>query len=202
MCSIAVSPQAGYRCAAVGATVPDSAIFRFPMLSLAQLSEQLAPAMLVGNRPLGLGALIEVYESNYAGLWRLFGYALREPGWHVSHSPVNGELHLGVERKSSFTIVLRMTYLFPEEGNSRPEPDLIVNLYEDARVAEVAHWSQRYGRCGVQPGTFVDCWRRNRVLGKWLEFLADSHHGPVQPRPARPPIQFRELAAVAGDEAA
>jgi len=68
------------------------------MLPLAQASEQLAPAMLLGNRPLGLGALIEMYESNYAGLWRLFGYALREPGWHVSHSPVNGELHLEVER--------------------------------------------------------------------------------------------------------
>ncbi len=172
------------------------------MLPLAQASEQLAPAMLLGNRPLGLGALIEMYESNYAGLWRLFGYALREPGWHVSHSPVNGELHLEVERKSAFTTVLRMTYLFPEDGHSRPEPDLVVHLCEDARVAEVARWSQRYGNGDAEPGTFAHCWRRNRVLGKWLEFLADSHHGPVRPRSARPPFQFSELVAVAGDEAA
>ncbi len=172
------------------------------MLSLSQVSEQLAPAMLLGNRPLGLGALIEIYESNYAGLRRLFGYALREPGWHVSHSPVNGELHLEVERQSPFTTVLRMTYLFPEDGDSRPEPDLIVNLYEDARVAEVARWSQRYGNSAARPGTFADCWRRNRVLGKWLEFLMDSHHGPLRPRPARPPFQFRELVAPAGEEAA
>ena len=172
------------------------------MLSLAQVSEQLAPAMLLGNRPLGLGALIEMYESNYAGLRRLFGYALREPGWHVSHSPVNGELHLEVERRSAFTTVLRMTYLFPEEGHSRPEPDLVVNLYEDARVAEVACWSQCYGDGDAEPATFADCWRRNRVLGKWLEFLTDAHHGAVQPRAARPPFQFRELVAVTGDETA
>lgn len=172
------------------------------MLSLAKVSQQLAPAMLLGNRPLGLGALIEIYESNYAGLWRLFGHALRQPGWHVSHSPVNGELHLEVERKSAFTTVVRMTYLFPEQGDTRPEPDLIVHLYEDARVAEVAFWAQRYGACGAAPGTFADSWRRNRVLGKWLEFLTDSHHGPVRPRPSRPPFQFRELVAVTGEEGA
>ena len=160
--------------------------------------------MLLGNRPLGLGALIEIYESNYAGLWRLFGHALSEPGWHVSHSPVNGELHLEVECRSAFTTVLRMTYLFPEDGHSppEPEPDLVVNLYRDARVAEVACWSARYGASGAQPGSFAACWRRNRVLGKWLEFLTDSHHGPVQSRSSQPPVQCRELAAVAGEESA
>ncbi len=172
------------------------------MLSLTQVAEQLPSAMLLGNRPLGLGALIEMYESNYAGLSRLFGYALQQPGWHVSHSPVNGELHLEVERKSRFTTILRMTYLFLEKGDAQPEPDLVVNLYEDARVAEVACWSRRYGACEAPPGTFAACWRRNRVLGKWLEFLADAHHGPVQPRRSRPPSQFRELVAVSGEEAA
>ena len=159
------------------------------MLTLARVSEQLAPAMLLGNRPLGLGALIDMYERNYAGIWRQFGHALREPGWHVSHSPVNGELHIEVERRSAFTTVLRMTYLFPDEGDSEAEPDLIVNLYDDARVAEVVHWSQRYGACCEAPGGFADCWRRNCVLGKWLQFLVDSHHGPVQARTAgRPPL--------------
>ena len=159
--------------------------------------------MLLGNRPLGLGALIDMYERNHACLWRLFGHALRTPGWHVSHSPVNGELHLEVEHRSAFTIVLRMTYLFPGEGDSEAEPDLIVNLYEDARVAEVAHWSRRYGAFNVARGGFADCWRRNRVLGKWLEFLTDSHHGPVQSRSAaRPPFQCKELLAAAGEEAA
>ncbi|MDE0245600.1 MAG: DUF1249 domain-containing protein [Gammaproteobacteria bacterium] len=173
------------------------------MLALTRVSRQLAPAMLLGNRPLGLGALIDVYERNYAGLWRLFGHALRQPGWHVSHSPVNGELHLEVERRSAFTTVLRMTYLFPDEGDSEAEPDLIVNLYDDARVAEVVHWSQRYGTCCEAPGGFADCWRRNCVLGKWLQFLTDSHHGPVQARTAgRPPFQCRELRAVVREEAA
>ena len=36
------------------------------MLTLARVSEQLAPALLLGNRPLGLGALIDMYERNYA----------------------------------------------------------------------------------------------------------------------------------------
>ena len=172
------------------------------MLTLTRVSQQLAPALLLGNRPLGLGALIDMYERNYAGLWRLFGQALRQPGWHVSHSPVNGELHLEVELRSAFTTVLRMTYLFSDEGNGEPEPDLIVNLYQDARVAEVAHWSQRYGALNAPPKSFADCWRRNRVLGKWLEFLTDSHHGPVQSRStARPPFQCRELLAAVGEEA-
>ena len=161
------------------------------MLTLTGVTQQLAPAMLLGNRPLGLGALIEVYERNYAALWRLFGHALRQPGWHVSHSPVNGELHIEVERRSAFTSVLRMTYLFPEEeGGGEAEPDLIVNLYDDARVAEVVHWSQRYGTCCDTPGGFADCWNRNCVLGKWLQFLADSHHGPMQARVnGRPPFR-------------
>ena len=173
------------------------------MLTLTRVSQQLAPAMLLGNRPLGLGALIDMYERNYAGVWRLFGHALRQPGWHVSHSPVNGELHIEVEPRSAFTTVLRMTYLFPDEGHEEAEPDLIVNLYTDARVAEVVHWSQRYGAGTDAPGGFADCWRRNRVLGKWLEFLTDSHHGPVQARAAaRAPFQCRELLAVAAEEAA
>ena len=172
------------------------------MLTLARVSQQLAPAMLLGNQPLGLGALIDMYERNYAGLWRLFGHALRQPGWHVSHSPVNGELHLEVELRSAFTTVLRMTYLFPQEGDGEPEPDLIVNLYQDARVAEVAYWSQRYGAFQARPRSFTDCWRRNRVLGKWLEFLTDSHHGPVQSRlAAQPPFHCKELLAAAGGEA-
>ena len=158
--------------------------------------------MLLGNRPLGVGALIEMYESNYARLWRLFGYALREPGWHVSHSPVNGALHLEVEQCSAFTTVVRMTYLFAHDGDALAEPDLIVNLYQDARVAEVAYWSPRYGVGDDAAGGFACVWRRNRVLGKWLEFLADSHHGPVRSQPSRPPFQFRELVAVSGDEAA
>lgn len=172
------------------------------MLTLASVSQQLAPAMLLGNRPLGLGALIDLYERNYSGLWRLFGHALREPGWHVSHSPVNGQLHLEVERKSAFTVVLRMTYLFADEGGGEPEPDLVVNLHEDARVAEVTRWSQRYGAFNAVPRSFADCWQRNCVLGKWLEFLADSHHGPVQSRPAaQAPFQCSELRAAAGEEA-
>ena len=116
---------------------------------------------------------------------------------------MNGELHIEVERRSAFTTVLRMTYLFPDDGDSEPEPDLIVNLYEDARVAEVVHWSQRYGACCRTPGGFADCWRRNCVLGKWLDFLSDSHHGPVEARTAaRPPFQCSELLAVEGEEAA
>ena len=95
-----------------------------------------------------------------------------------------------------------MTYLFPREGDGEPEPDLIVNLYQDARVAEVAYWSQRYGAFKSRPCGFTPI--AGGETASWasgLEFLTDSHHGPVQSRlAAQPPFHCKELLAAAGGD--
>ena len=102
------------------------------MLSFAQVSEQLAPAMLLGNRPLGRGRPDRDVRKQLCPVCGGFSATrCREPGWHVSHSPVNGALHLEVERSARpFTTVVRMTYLFAGRWRfALAEPDLIVNLY-------------------------------------------------------------------------
>ncbi|MCC7258232.1 MAG: DUF1249 domain-containing protein [Gammaproteobacteria bacterium] len=133
-------------------------------------------------RPGTLGGLISLYESNFIKLAALLGELDRAPGQFVSHSRQDLSLHLSVEDGSRYTKLLRLTYLFDDADGAIAEPDLVVRLYLDARVAEVAAWAEtrRHATLAALAGLYdreLDRrWACNMVLSKWLDYLLENGH--------------------------
>jgi uncharacterized protein YqiB (DUF1249 family) len=129
------------------------------------------------------GGLVSLYEGNFLKVSTLLGDPRNLPmGAGVSRSPTDCDLHVAVEEGSRYTRLLRLTYLFDEPSGTVADPDLVVRLYLDARVAEVVSWAafhrhetlaalaQHYAR------ELDRRWVRNMVLSKWLDFLLGHGH--------------------------
>jgi len=141
-------------------------------------------------RPVSFVSLMTLYESNYIRLREL----VREPraiaGEQVSRVASDCDLHLAVIERSRYTSVLRLTYLFEDDGGVIAEPDLELRVYHDARLVEAsrcARWQRHAGLASLQSGlsrTLGECWRRNMLLNKWLDYCADRGHRFAQAAPA------------------
>lgn len=149
-------------------------------------------------RPGSFVALMSLYESNRVRLQGLLGESRRLPGRYLSRVPGEADLELVVLEQGSYTTVLALNSLFdtrefpdgpagvapPADGWWR-QPDLEIRLYHDANLAEAS----RLGPTGQHPAlgrlerllpVALDArWRRNILLNKWLEYLADLGHGPA-----------------------
>jgi uncharacterized protein YqiB (DUF1249 family) len=133
-------------------------------------------------RPASFVSLMTLYESNYIRLRRLVPDLEQLAGSMISTVPGDCPLHLQVEERSRYTTTFRLTYFFDEGDEQRADPDLIVRVYHDARLAEVrscARWHQhevlrllRFN-CTQQLG---DRWARNMMLNKWLDYCAERGH--------------------------
>jgi uncharacterized protein YqiB (DUF1249 family) len=134
--------------------------------------------------PASFGGLMTLYEANYIKFMQLVPALSGSKGEFVSHSPNDCDLHLSIEQQSKYTCELRLTYLFADDDHHDVcDPDLVVRIYYDARMAEVCSWinhhrhtvldtlSQQY-RCQLDQR-----WNRNTMLGKWLEYLYERGHG-------------------------
>lgn len=148
----------------------------------------IVPECLV--RPGTLGGLITLYEGNFIKLVALLGDPTRPVGQHVSRSKRDCDLHLSIEDGSRYTRLLRLTYLFEEPAGTVADPDLVVRLYLDARVAEVTAWADfhRHPLLSVLTRQFTReldrRWALNMVLSKWLDYLLDNGHSyPVTGAP-------------------
>ena len=119
-------------------------------------------------RPRSFVGLMSLYDNNYRRLQRLLGGFLPAPG-EALVSRVRGDvaLHIHGLERSRFTHTFRLTYLFEDVR----EPDLIVRVYHDARLAEAMNGA------GMQ-----ERWARNLMLNKWLEYCHERGHrfGPVE----------------------
>ena len=103
-------------------------------------------------------------------------------GSHVSRSPGDCDLHLHIEKHTKYTCELRLTYLFDDEGGLVADPDLVVRVYYDARMAEVRSCinQHRHAMLNVlseECGRELDQrWSRNIMLSKWLDYLYEQRH--------------------------
>jgi uncharacterized protein YqiB (DUF1249 family) len=129
------------------------------------------------------GGLVSLYEGNFIKLRALLGDPGALPfGTGLSRSATDCDLHVSVEEGSRYTRLLRLTYLFDEPSGKVADPDLVVRLYLDARVAEVVSWAgfNRHevlaGLARHYPRELDRRWVRNMVLSKWLDFLLDHGH--------------------------
>lgn len=141
-------------------------------------------------RPGSLGGLMALYEGNFIKLAALVRDPARGSADLVSGSARDLPLHLYIEDGSRYTRIFRLTYRFDEgAGLPVPDPDMLVRVYLDARVAEVLGWAplSRHPRLmalTARYGKNLDRrWAENIVLGKWLDYLLDMGHGFPLPAP-------------------
>jgi uncharacterized protein len=127
--------------------------------------------------------LMTLYEGNYQRLRRLIPELARPPA--RACSMVDGDLDLYLEtlERCPYTTTLRLTYWFESDGAALdPDPDLIVRVYHDARMAEATscrHYHRhRVLRPFLTPGgeEVSRRWSRNLMFHKWLEFCLEHGH--------------------------
>jgi len=132
--------------------------------------------------PGSFGGLMALYESNYLRLIHLLGATRIDARELRSYSADDQDLILTIESSSRYTQLLRLTYLFDEPDGPVADPDLCVRVYFDARMTEVISWAEHHkhsvlrsmhSRVSRQLG---QCWNRNMVLSKWLDFLLERGH--------------------------
>lgn len=138
--------------------------------------------------PKTFAGLMDLYEVNYIRFRQLC------PGLdgisETQISTVEGalNLHLSVLERCKYTTTVSLTYLFQEvQGTIKPEPNLTVRIYHDARQAEVL--SRAY-RCLGREVRIRDLhdgselkwrWSMNRFLYKWLGYCChQGHFFPIQ----------------------
>jgi uncharacterized protein YqiB (DUF1249 family) len=134
-------------------------------------------------RPGSFTGLMTLYESNYIKLSTLTS----EFDWSscstISSSRRDSDLHAQLMRREAYTTTLKLTYWFEEAGGLMvPDPDLIVRIYHDARLAEAAasrdrHTHHKLRELAEHGGSELDRrWRINMMLNKWLDYLFDVGH--------------------------
>ncbi len=164
----------------------------------------IADSMIVPEcayRPGSFTGLMSLYESNYIKLSQLIDDFESFPEAHaslaISSSDEDCDLHLAVKRRRPYTTTLKLTYLFAPEapeapaacqGEPEPDPDLLVNIYHDARLVEarrarVGLVSTMFGANSPAWSSELDWrWRDNMLLNKWLDYLIlRGHQFSVQP---------------------
>jgi uncharacterized protein len=126
-------------------------------------------------RPRSFAALMSLYESNYIRLGWLTGDPSKLEGRHRSTVAGDCDLLLSVRERGPYTTILQLTYLIDEAGGRIERPDMCVRVYHDARLAEGQSWEGGSGR-GRAERELHQCWARNVMLNKWLEYCVERGH--------------------------
>jgi uncharacterized protein YqiB (DUF1249 family) len=121
--------------------------------------------------------LMDLYEQNYIGIRRLVP-VMPPVGVHlVSQVPGGLSLHLEVLERFRYTTELALTYHFVKQHKGFiAEPNLLMRVYHDARLAEVmaAHLRRRPVFQADLENTkntqLRSRWHVNRFLYKWLNY--------------------------------
>lgn len=135
-------------------------------------------------RPGSFVALMSLYESNRVRLQAVLGDVRRLQGTWQSRVAGECVLEVVVLEQSTYTTVLLLNYLFDEATGLLREPALEVRLYHDADLAEASRVGTQEPRGPLRaidrllPASLDARWRRNILLNKWLEYLADTGHRP------------------------
>jgi uncharacterized protein len=119
-------------------------------------------------RPRSFAGLMEMYEANYVRFRRLC--PARYDVGDAAVSMVRGapDLHLRIIARRSYTALVHLTYLIEDEhGVARPNPDLGIRIYYDARQAEYLPEFPGGQILGART-SLTDKWAANRFLYKWL----------------------------------
>lgn len=151
-------------------------------MSLEALTSDVNCAVSWRARPGSFVSLMSLYESNYIRLSWLVPNL--ETAAQTQISVVDGDcpLHLAIEERSRYTTTLRLTYMFEDAAGPLADPDLLIRVYRDARLAEVqacARWHRHAVLESMRSQLARDLgdrWLRNVMLNKWLDYCVERGH--------------------------
>lgn len=133
-------------------------------------------------KPRSFAGLMTLYEGNHARLRQLLGNLWSLPLTLMSISATDLSIHLSLDGRSRYTTSLRMTYRLNSNGFISADPNLLVRVYHDARLAEAVSCCEQ-PRHTVFKGLWVPAaaefekrWLLNVLLNKWLEHCLDHRH--------------------------
>ena len=126
--------------------------------------------------------LMTLYESNYIKLNYLFP-EIRQYNTDKSIKSLFGnDIHLGINKKTKYTMIISMTYSFEEIDIIEYEPNLTIKIYFDSRSAEVISVGKLNKKSRLRDITYQNkniinqLWRRNIILNKWLDYIIDCDY--------------------------
>ena len=133
-------------------------------------------------KPRSFAGLMALYESNHARLRQLLGDVTNLPLTSVSSSRTDMNLHVTRAERCRYTTSLYMTYQFQSTDGIRQDPNLLLRVYHDARLAEALSCCEQPRHRALQ-GLWLPArtelerrWTLNVMLNKWLEYCLDNGH--------------------------
>ena len=126
--------------------------------------------------------LMTLYESNYIKLNYLFPKIRQYDTDRSIKSFFGNDIHLGINKKTKYTMIISMTYSFEEIDIIEYEPNLTIKIYFDSRSAEVIGVGKLNKKSRLRDITYQNkniinhLWRRNIVLNKWLDYIIDCDY--------------------------
>ena len=141
------------------------------------LDHEIVPQSIA--EPNSFVGLMTLYESNYIKLNHLFPKIRQYDTDKSIKSPFGNDIHLGISKKTKYTMIISMTYSFEESEIIEYEPNLIIKVYFDSRSAEVISIGKLSKKSKLRDITYQnkniinELWRRNIILNKWLDYIID-----------------------------
>jgi len=126
--------------------------------------------------------LMTLYESNYIKLNYLFPKIRQYNTDKTIKSLFGNDIHLGINKKTKYTMIISMTYSFEEIDIIEYEPNLTIKIYFDSRSAEVISVGKLNKKSRLRDITYQNkniinhLWRRNIILNKWLDYIIDCDY--------------------------
>ena len=144
------------------------------------LDHEIVPQSIA--EPNSFVGLMTLYESNYIKLNYLFP-EIRQYNTDKSIKSLFGnDIHLGINKKTKYTMIVSMTYSFEEIDIIEYEPNLTIKIYFDSRSAEVIGVGKLNKKSRLRDITYQNkniinqLWRRNIILNKWLDYIIDCDY--------------------------
>ena len=144
------------------------------------LDHEIVPQSIA--EPNSFVGLMTLYESNYIKLNYLFP-KIRQYNTDKSIKSLFGnDIHLGINKKTKYTMIISMTYSFEEIDIIEYEPNLTIKIYFDSRSAEVIGVGKLNKKSRLRDITYQNkniinqLWRRNIILNKWLDYIIDCDY--------------------------
>jgi uncharacterized protein YqiB (DUF1249 family) len=131
---------------------------------------------------------MSVYESNYIRLLNLIPDLEHIDGCFRSRVAGDCDLHVDIMERSRYTLTLTLTYFFQSENGRVADPDMLVRVYLDGKLAEAVSLGRKqrhveFRRLLSEHGRELGPrWTRNMVLNKWLEYLLEQGHLVLDPQ--------------------
>ena len=144
------------------------------------LDHEIVPQSIA--EPNSFVGLMTLYESNYIKLKYLFPKIRQYDADRSIKSSFGNEIHLGINKKSKYTMIITMTYSFEESEIIEYEPNLTIKIYFDSRSAEVISIGKLSNKNKLRAITYQNkniinqLWRRNIILNKWLDYIIDCDY--------------------------